>query len=335
MSSSQAQKDITSWASKDGQFRRQASAFRDTISKDGKFPPEKGRYVLYVSLACPWAHRALIVRALKGLEEYLPVYTVHPFMGALGWSFCPPVRDEEGGYPQTEGQVGEPDGIEGVTGDKVYGYKFLRELYFKADPEYSGRFTVPTLWDTKTETIVNNESSELIRMLNTEFNHLLPDDLAKIDLYPEHLRAEIDDQNEWVYHTVNNGVYKSGFATKPDAYESNVTPLFESLDRLEERLRDGRKFIAGDQLTEADIRLFTTIIRFDPVYHGHFKCNLGSIRHDYPRLNKWCRELYWNHDAFKSTTNFEHIKKHYYMSHGQINPTRIVPKGPLPPIEPL
>lgn len=160
-----------------------------------------------------------------------------------------------------QGQVGEPDGIEGVTGDKVYGHKFLRELYFKADPEYSGRFTVPTLWDTKTETIVNNESSELIRMLNTEFNHLLPDDLAKIDLYPEHLRAEIDDQNEWVYHTVNNGVYKSGFATKPDAYESNVTPLFESLDRLEERLRDGRKFIAGDQLTEADIRLFTTIVR--------------------------------------------------------------------------
>lgn len=160
-----------------------------------------------------------------------------------------------------QGQVGEPDGIEGVTGDKMYGYKFLRELYFKADPEYSGRFTVPTLWDTKTETIVNNESSELIRMLNTEFNHLLPDDLAKIDLYPEHLRAEIDDQNEWVYHTVNNGVYKSGFATKPDAYESNVTPLFESLDRLEERLGDGRKFIAGDQLTEADIRLFTTIVR--------------------------------------------------------------------------
>ncbi|GAA5963296.1 hypothetical protein JCM8115_000966 [Rhodotorula mucilaginosa] len=330
-----SQKDITSWASKDGQFRRQSSTFRDSISKDGKFKAEKGRYVLYVSLACPWAHRTLIVRKLKGLEEYLDVVVVHSFMGALGWSFYPPVRDEEGGFPQTKGEVGEPDGLAEVNGDPLFGSKFLRELYFRVDPDYSGRFTVPVLWDKQTNTIVNNESSEIIRMLNTEFNHLLPDEFANLDLYPENLRAEIDDQNDWVYNTVNNGVYKSGFATKQDAYESNVVPLFQSLDRLEKMLDGGKKFIAGDQLTEADVRLFTTIIRFDPVYVGHFKCNLGTIRHDYPNLNRWCKNLYWNYDAFKSTTNFDHIKQHYYMSHGQINPTRIVPKGPLPPIEPL
>ncbi|BGP16068.1 hypothetical protein JCM10213_006796 [Rhodosporidiobolus nylandii] len=329
------QKDITSWASKDGQFRRQESAFRDNISVDGKFPPEKGRYILYVSLACPWAHRTLIVRKLKGLEDYIDVATVHPFMGALGWSFYPPIRDADGGYPATKGDVGADDGVAGVTRDPLFDAKFIRELYFKQDENYGGRFTVPVLWDKKTGTIVNNESSEIIRFLNTEFNPVLPEEFAKVDLFPEALRPEIEDQNKWVYDTVNNGVYKSGFATTQEAYESNVVPLFESLDRLEKMLDGGKEFIAGDQLTEADVRLFTTIIRFDPVYVQHFKTNLGTIRHNYPNLNRWCKNLYWNHPAFKETTNFEHIKKHYCLSHPQINPTRIVPLGPIPNIEPL
>ncbi|GAA6027232.1 hypothetical protein JCM8097_002508 [Rhodosporidiobolus ruineniae] len=329
------QRDITKWASKDGQFRRQESAFRDKIEVGGKFEPEKGRYLLYVCLACPWAHRTLIVRKLKGLEDYIDVATVHPFMGALGWSFYPPIRDDDGGYPKTEGEVGSDDGVSEVTGDPLYQSKFIRELYFKVDPNYGGRFTVPVLWDKKTETIVNNESSEIIRFLNTEFNSVLPEEFAKVDLYPEALRAEINDQNDWVYNTVNNGVYKSGFATTQEAYESNVIPLFESLDRLEKMLDGGKEFIAGDQLSEADVRLYTTIVRFDPVYHGHFKTSLGSIRHNYPNLNRWMKNLYWNYPAFKDTTNFEHIKKHYYMSHGQINPTRIVPVGPVPSIEKL
>ncbi|GAA5999028.1 glutathione S-transferase family protein [Rhodotorula paludigena] len=328
-------RDITKWASKDGQFRRQASSFRDQIQVGGKFPPEEGRYMLYVSLACPWAHRALIVRKLKGLERFIDVAIVHPYMGNLGWSFCPPVRDSEGGYPKTEGEVGEPDGFPDVTGDPLYGTKFLRELYFKVDPDYSGRFTVPTLWDKKTQTIVNNESSEIIRFFNTEFNSLLEDKYAKVDLYPESGRAEIDDQNKWVYDTVNNGVYKTGFATTQEAYESNIYPLFESLDRLEKMLGDGRKYIANtDELSEADVRLYTTIIRFDPVYVQHFKTNLGTIRHDYPNLNRWLKNLYWNFDAFKSTTNFDHIKANT-KSHSQINPTRITPAGPKPDIEPL
>ncbi|GAA5824259.1 hypothetical protein JCM11251_001584 [Rhodosporidiobolus azoricus] len=332
---SEGQKDITKWASKDGQFRRQASSFRDKIEVNGKFPPEKGRYLLYVSLACPWAHRTLIARKLKGLEEYIDVATVHPFMGALGWSFYPPVRDSEGGYPKTEGKVGEDDGVAEVTRDPLYDSKFLRELYFKVDPDYSGRFTVPTLWDKKTETIVNNESSEILRFFNTEFNSLLPDEFAKVDLYPENLQAEIEESHSWVYDTVNNGVYKSGFASTQEAYESNVVPLFESLDRLEKILDGGKEFLIGDQLTEADVRLYTTIVRFDVVYVSHFHCDLGTIRHNYPNLHRWVRNLYWNHSAFKETTNFEHIKKHYFMSHPQLNPTRIVPLGPVPAIEKL
>ncbi|GAA6021455.1 hypothetical protein JCM10207_004741 [Rhodosporidiobolus poonsookiae] len=329
------QKNITAWASKDGQFRRQASSFRDKIEVGGKFAPEKGRYILYVSLACPWAHRTLILRKLKGLEDFIDVATVHPYMGALGWSFYPPIRDEDGGYPATQGETGKDDGIAEVTRDPLYDAKFIRELYFKVDPEYSGRFTVPVLWDKKTESIVNNESSEIIRFFNTEFNSLLPDDKAKVDLYPEALRPEIDDQADWVYNKVNNGVYKSGFATTQEAYESNVVPLFESLDRLEKMLEGGKEFIAGPQLTEADVRLYTTIVRFDPVYASHFHCDLGTIRHNYPNLNRWLKNLYWNYPAFKETTNFEHIKKHYFMSHKHLNPTHIVPLGPIPSIEKL
>ncbi|GAA5944521.1 hypothetical protein JCM1841_007048 [Sporobolomyces salmonicolor] len=197
-------KDITSWASKDGEFRRQQSTFRDSIEPNGKFPPEKGRYVLYVSLACPWAHRTLIVRKLKGLEDFFDVSIVHPHMGALGWSFYPPIRGENGEYLKTEGEVGENDGVKDVIPDPLYNAKFLRELYFKVNPDYSGRFTVPIVWDKKTETIVNNESSEIVRFMNTAFNEVIDDKYAKLDLYPEACRKEIDDQNDWVYNTVNN-----------------------------------------------------------------------------------------------------------------------------------
>ncbi|KAM0787581.1 hypothetical protein ACM66B_003651 [Microbotryomycetes sp. NB124-2] len=328
---STAQSDILQWANKsDGQFRRLPSQFRNSIEAGGEHPPEKGRYTLYVSLACPWAHRTLIVRKLKGLEDFIDVSVVHPFMGKMGWSWLPPKRTEDGGFTGENG--GEDDGTGGVIPDPLYKAKFIRELYFKANPEYDGRFTVPVLWDNKKETIVNNESAEIIRMLNTQFNTELGSKHAELDFYPEALRGEIDELNGWVYDTVNNGVYKSGFASTANAYESNVKPLFESLDRLE-KILDGKDYLVGNQLTEADVRLFTTIIRFDPVYVGHFKCNLGTIRHDYSNINRWMKNLYWSEPAFKDTTNFEHIKKHYYMSHAQINPTRIVPLGPLPPIE--
>lgn len=328
--------DITKWASKDGQFRRQASVFRDKIQVGGKFPPEEGRYTLYVSLACPWAHRTLIVRKLKGLERFIDVVTVHPIMLSQGWSFYPPKRDEDGTIQQSQTEAGPDDGIAGVDRDPMYDAHFLRELYFKVDPNYEGRFTVPTLWDKKTEQIVNNESAEIIRFLNTEFNSLLDDEHAKIDLYPESGRAEIDDQADWVYNTVNNGVYKCGFATTQEAYESNMGPLFESLERLDKLLAD-RKYVAGtDAISEADVRLYTTIVRFDPVYFAHFRTNLGMIRHDFPNLHRWLQHLYWEHPAaFKDTTNFEHIKTHYTKSHPQLNPNRITPMGPRPDIVPL
>ncbi|SCZ99445.1 BZ3500_MvSof-1268-A1-R1_Chr3-1g06014 [Microbotryum saponariae] len=330
-----AQKNITSWADKNGEFKRLPSVFRNHIEQGGKHPPEKGRYTLYVSLACPWAHRTLIVRKLKGLEKFIDASVVHPFMGALGWSFYPPIRDEDGAYPVTHGETGPDDGVQGVIRDPLYDSKFVRELYFKADKEYNGRFTVPVLWDNKEATIVNNESSEIIRMLNTEFNSELPSEFASLDLYPESQRQEIDALNEWVYSDVSNGVYRSGFATSQKAYEDAVKKLFASLDRLEKIFSNGKAYLVGDKLTEADVRLYTTIVRFDPVYHGHFKCNLGSIRHDFPNLNRWAQNLYWKSPAFKDTTDFDHIKRHYYMSHGHINPTRVVPVGPLPNIESL
>ncbi|TIB62786.1 hypothetical protein E3P77_03745 [Wallemia ichthyophaga] len=303
-------KSVINWASKDGEFRRQTSAFRDAIKSGTQFEPQSNRYHLVVSYACPWAHRALITRALKGLQDFLPYSVVHPFLGEKGWSF-----DKD--FPGSTGCL-----IEGAQATH------LRDLYFTANKDYDARFTVPIIWDKQQNTIVSNESSEIIRFLN---------DLNTTggDLYPDHLKSEIDELNEWVYHTVNNGVYKSGFATTQQAYENNVKPLFASLDRLEAILSDGRDFLVGGQLTEADIRLFTTIIRFDPVYVGHFKCNLGSIRHNYPHINTWMKKLYWKNDAFKSTTNFEHIKFHYYNSHRQINGTGVVPLGPNPNIEPL
>ncbi|KAL7414131.1 glutathione S-transferase omega-like 2 [Mrakia frigida] len=309
--------DILKWASKDGEFKRQVSSFRDAIEEGGKFAPEKGRYHLYVSLACPWAHRALIVRKLKGLEDFIGVSVVHPHMLTKGWSF-----DKD--FPN-------------ATGDTLgLGAEHVRDIYFQVEPNYDARFTVPIIYDTKEKTIVSNESSEIIRFLNTGFNSVLPPSAssAALDLYPKELQSEIDELNAWVYDTVNNGVYKSGFATTQAAYEKAVVPLFESLDKLE-KILDGKDYLIGGRLTEADVRLYTTMIRFDPVYHGHFKCNLGLIRHDYPNINLWMKKLYWKNDAFKSTTDFAHIKEHYYYSHAQINPTRVVPLGPKENIEAL
>ncbi|EPQ52286.1 hypothetical protein GLOTRDRAFT_112236 [Gloeophyllum trabeum ATCC 11539] len=300
----------------DGSFKRLDSSFRNQIQKGGKFEPEKDRYHLYVSYACPWATRALIVRKLKGLENLIGVTVVSPRMGEHGWPFANAHK-----FPDADV-------------DPLYNSDHVKDLYFRAEPEYGGRFTVPVLWDKKHETIVNNESSEIIRIFNTAFNEFLPADKAAIDIYPEKLRLQIDEVNAWVYDTVNNGVYKTGFARTQEAYEKALFPLFESLDRLEKML-EGKQYLIGDVLTEADIRLFVTIIRFDPVYVGHFKCNIRTIRGGYPAINKWMKNLYWNHPEFKDTTNFNHIKTHYYWSHPIINPTRIVPVGPIPDIDPL
>ncbi|GBL03254.1 glutathione S-transferase family protein [Glaciecola sp. KUL10] len=287
-----------------GKFVRQDSMFRDTISSeaDSKFKPEKGRYHLYVSLACPWAHRTLIFRALKGLEEYIDVSVVSPDMLDKGWVF---------------------DGYEGASKDHLFGFDYMHQVYTKAKADITSRVTVPVLWDKKHNTIVNNESAELIRIFNFAFNELTGNTQ---DYYPEHLREEIDEINEYVYHNVNNGVYKAGFATTQEAYEEAVKALFDALDKLEERLSTQR-YLVGDTLTEADWRLFTTLIRFDPVYVGHFKCNLKRIA-DYPALSNYVKELY-QMDGIAPTTNFDHIKRHYYFSHTMINPTQVVPKGPV------
>ncbi|KAI7883730.1 hypothetical protein K492DRAFT_47285 [Lichtheimia hyalospora FSU 10163] len=303
---------ILNWASKDGEFRRQVSSFRDSVSDapGSRFTPEPDRYHLYVSLACPWAHRTLIVRELKGLQPFITVSVVDYLLLDKGWKFS------------------TPEECPGAIPDNVNNAQYLKELYFKVDPEYSGRFTVPVLWDKKTGTIVNNESSEIIRMFNTAFNSLLPDEKKKINYYPESLQKDIDELNDWVYDTVNNGVYKSGFATTQQAYENHVYPLFESLDRIEKILSES-DYLVNNTFTEADIRLFTTIVRFDPVYHGHFKCNIKSIEKDYPHILRWTRRIY-QMPGIAGTVNMDHIKKHYYMSHRQINPTQVVPAGTGP-----
>jgi putative glutathione S-transferase len=293
----------------DGVFRRKDSVFRNWVTADGSAGPsgvggfraEAGRYHLYVSLACPWAHRTLIIRNLKGLESMIGVSVVNWLMLGDGWTF-------------------EPG--EGVIPDTVNGVSRLRDLYEIADPECSTRVTVPVLWDKERRTIVNNESSEIIRMFNSAFDDL---GAAAGDYYPEPLREEIDRFNARIYDTLNNGVYKAGFTTRQDAYETTVITLFETLDWLEQRLSRHR-FLCGDALTEADIRLFTTLVRFDPVYFGHFKCNLRALV-DYPNLWAYTRDLY-QHEAIRPTVDFNHIKRHYYMSHRSINPSGIVPVGP-------
>lgn len=291
--------------SKDGKFIRSESAFRSSIKADpqSEFPAESGRYHLYVSLACPWAHRTLIFRQLKGLEEHITVSVVHPDMLENGWSFS-------SDFPA-------------ATGDDLYGLKFLYQLYQRATPDYSGRVTVPVLWDKKRETIVSNESAEIIRMFNSEFNQLTGNNA---DFYPPDLRAEIDGLNQDIYDSINNGVYRAGFASSQAAYEQAVVPLFEQLDLLDERLTNHGPFLFGDVQTEADWRLFTTLIRFDPVYVGHFKCNLKRIV-DYPALSEYLQRL-TEAQGIEGTCNIQHIKRHYYYSHSSINPTRIVPLGP-------
>ena len=292
-----------------GKFVRSESGFRDWITHDGApapgrergFKAESGRYHLYVSLACPWAHRTLIYRKLKKLEDLIQVSVVHHFLGKDGWTFLA----EDGG-----------------TGDPLYGLRFLRDIYTRADPHYSGRVTVPVLWDKREETIVSNESAEIIRMFNSAFDEWAD---ASVDFYPEPLRDEIDRLNAKIYPSLNNGVYRAGFATTQEAYEEGFRDVFAMLDELEEILSRTR-YLTGDRITEADWRLFTTLLRFDPVYVGHFKCNLRRIA-DYPNLSNYVRDLF-QVPGVATTVDIAHVKKHYYGSHETINPTRIVPIGP-------
>ena len=292
-----------------GRFVRKAPQFRHWITADGSagpsgdagFKAEPGRYHLYVSLACPWAHRTLIFRALKGLEDMIPISVVHWYMADKGWTF----------------QAGE-----GVVADSVNDAEYMYQVYTSAMPDYSGRVTVPVLWDKQTKTIVSNESPEIIRMFNAAFDGV---GAKSGDFYPQALREEIDMLNERIYEPVNNGVYKCGFATTQAAYEESVVPLFETLDWLDDRLSNQR-YLTGSQITEADWRLFTTLIRFDQVYVGHFKCNIKRIV-DYPNLSEYVRDLY-QQPGVAGTVDMAHIKRHYYASHETVNPSRVVPVGP-------
>ncbi len=287
--------------SKDGDFKRKNSSFRDWIQPNGKYPPESGRYRLYVSLACPWAHRTLIMRKLKGLEDMIPVSVVNWHMGDDGWTFHPG---------------------EGVVPDPVFGAEFLRDVYAGAKADYSGRVTVPVLLDTTTREIVSNESAEIVRMFNSAFDGV---GAKPGDYYPESSRTEIDAVNARVYDTLNNGVYKSGFARTQQAYEQAVFPLFDTLDWMEDIL-SRHHWLAGDEMSEADLRTFVTLIRFDPVYHGHFKCNRARIV-DYPNLWGFTREIF-QLPGVAETVNLAHIKNHYYGSHESVNPTGVVAIGP-------
>ena len=293
----------------DGEFKRESAQLRNWVTEDGSagpsgeagFKAEKGRYHLYVSLACPWAHRTLIFRKLKGLEDYIDVSVVSPDMLDNGWTF---------------------DKNNHSTGDAFFDKQFMHQIYTENKADYSGRVTVPVLWDKQQNKIVSNESAEIIRMFNSAFNDLTGN---KLDFYPNNLHAEIDAINELVYNNINNGVYRTGFATTQKAYEEAFNDLFTALDKVESILLKQR-YLVGNTLTEADWRLFTTLIRFDSVYVGHFKCNLRTIE-NYPALSEYLRELY-QVAGVKETVDFYHIKRHYYFSHTMINPTQIVPKGP-------
>lgn len=285
----------------DGKFIREDAQFRDWISKDGKFQPEAGRYHLYVCLACPWASRCLMIRKLKGLEEIISLSVVNPVMLEHGWTF------EDG---------------PGVIADPIIDADYMHEIYTHVDPTYSGRVTVPVLYDKKTDTIVNNESSDIIRMMNTAFDEI---GATPGDYYPADLRDEIDDINDYVYDHVNNGVYKAGFATEQQVYEKEAQNVDDALAKLNDRL-EHQDYLVGDQLTEADIRLFTTLIRFEHVYFGHFKCNLHHLT-EYPHLWEYTKRIY-NYENLADTVNFDHIQTHYYKSHTMINPNQIIPAGP-------
>jgi len=288
-----------------GAFQRKATTFRDWIRADGssEFAPEAGRYHLYVSYACPWAHRTLITRKLKGLEDAISVDVVHHLLGADGWTF--------------------DTGIPGATGDSLHGFGLLRDVYREADPDFAGTVTVPVLYDRKLGRVVNNESAEIIRMLNAEFQAVAGN--PGLDLYPEAVRARIDELNDWIYPRINNGVYRAGFAQKQPAYSRAVSELFAALDEVE-RILSGSRYLCGDVFTEADVRLFTTLVRFDAVYVTHFKCNVRRIV-DYPNLWAYTREIY-QMPGVAGTVNMEHIKRHYFESHRHINPFGIVPEGP-------
>ncbi|HAZ87733.1 MAG TPA: glutathione-dependent reductase [Marinobacter adhaerens] len=294
-----------------GKFEREAARFRNWVTADGSpgpdgeggFKAESGRYHLYVSMACPWAHRTLIFRKLKGLEKHISVSVVHPDMVENGWEFRPDSEQHR---------------------DHLHGFRFMHQVYTKAAPDYSGRVTVPTLWDKKKETIASNESAEIIRMFNSAFDGL-EGVRTDLDFYPGELQEEIDTVNARVYDTVNNGVYKAGFATAQDKYEEAYNALFDSLDWLEERL-SSQRYLVGGRLTEADWRLFTTLIRFDAVYYSHFKCNRQRIS-DFPALSAYVRDLYQVPGVAK-TVDIDQIKRHYYVSQRTINPTQIVPVGP-------
>ncbi|WP_305404043.1 glutathione S-transferase family protein [Photobacterium leiognathi] len=292
-----------------GKFERKASSFRNWITKDGSagitgeagFKAEPNRYHLYVSLACPWAHRAIIYRQLKGLDSMIPMSVVNAYMGENGWNF----------------EAGD-----GVVADPIFNAQFLHQIYTQADPDYTGRVTVPVLWDKHKQTIVSNESADIIRMLNSAFDNV---GAVKRDFYPQALRQQIDELNDFVYANINNGVYRAGFATTQEAYDEAVIALFDALEVIEQRLSTQR-YLLGDHITEADWRLFTTLVRFDAVYVGHFKCNLKRIV-DFPHLWGYVRDLY-QVEGIAQTVDIDYIKAHYYGSHETINPTRIIPKGP-------
>lgn len=298
----------SNWKSsiKAGNYQRKASQFRQWLSADGNtgFKAESGRYHLYVSLACPWAHRTLVFRQLKGLAEHISVSVVHPDMHDKGWSF------QHDGSSASEYQT---------TGDTLYDCEFMSEIYHKSDANYQGNITVPVLWDKQKQVIVSNESADIIRMFNSEFNHLTGNTL---DFYPEHLQHSIDEVNEWIYHDINNGVYKTGFATSQSAYEENAQKLFKALQKADEVLSE-KRYLTGNEITEADWRLWTTLVRFDSVYHTHFKCNLRMLV-EFKHLYHFMLELY-QMPEIASTVNHAHIKRHYYASHLAINPYGIVP----------
>lgn len=288
----------------EGRFVRSQTTFHDRISADGSsgFPARAGRYHLYISWACPWAHRTAIMRELKGLEDVISLSSVEPFMGEGGWRFS----NGSGSFP-----------------DPLYGEGYLRDIYTRSNPDYTGRVTTPVLWDKETETVVNNESREILRILDTEFGEFATKDA---DFYPEDLRDEIDATIDAIYEPINNGVYRSGFATTQAAYEEAVTELFEALDHWEGVL-SGQRYLCGGRITEADICMFTTLVRFDPVYHYHFKCNLRRII-DYPNLWNYLKDLY-QQPGVAAICDIDQIKRHYYTSHESVNPTGIVPKGPI------
>ncbi|MEM5541576.1 glutathione S-transferase family protein [Sulfitobacter sp. AS92] len=294
-----------------GKFERSEAQFRNWVTADGSagpsgegdFKAESGRYHLYVSYACPWAHRALIFRQLKGLEDHIGVSVVHPDMLGEGWTF--------------------DDAFPCATGDTLFGLPYARDIYTRADPKFTGRVTVPILWDKERETIVSNESAEIIRMFNSAFEEITGN---SDDYYPTELHDRIEEVNARIYDTLNNGVYKAGFATTQEAYDAAVHPLFDTLDWIEDNLSENR-YLAGEKMTEADWRLFTTLVRFDKVYHLHFKCNRNRII-DYPNLWAYTRELY-QVPGVAETVNFDHIVRHYHYSHDTINPNRIIPINPV------